>query len=72
MRVVCEGLEQYEALVNWLKELDAGTGTQIVCTGSGTSLRPEDSVSGLGGGSVARSALESSPRVDLKDSNIGG
>ncbi|KAF8666010.1 hypothetical protein AX14_006579, partial [Amanita brunnescens Koide BX004] len=43
VRVVCEGLEQYEALVNWLKELDAGTGTQIVCTGSGTSLRPEDS-----------------------------
>jgi hypothetical protein len=65
-RVVREGLEQYEALVTWLKELDAGTGTQIARTGSGTSLRPEDSASGLGGGSVVRSALESGPRVDLK------
>ncbi|KAF8667728.1 hypothetical protein AX14_006303 [Amanita brunnescens Koide BX004] len=64
--VVREGLEQYKALVTWLKELDASTGTQIARTGSGTSLRPEDSASRLGGGSVVRSVLESGPHVDLK------
>jgi hypothetical protein len=65
-RIVREGLEQYKVLVTWLKELDASTGTQIAHTGLGTSLRPEDSASGLGRGSVVRSVLESSPHVDLK------